>query len=240
MLFLNIFASLLLLGGPIVGYQVAMRRRAPRRWGVIAWSAAGGAVGAVVLIGVMLFAELWSFKTAGELLRPGLPLVGWYALVGLALGFVGVATPRAIRRRVFSIGLVIVGLVAVIVVVKDAAATRLAEQSTRGLVFGPGNVPAAGAPVFLDRGFGSVERLTTDSAGQFRALLKLRRNREAILLICVPGGVPKLARPLEDVVTLYRVTAIPARGRVHGHLREQGWLQPIPRECLAGSGDAVR
>jgi hypothetical protein len=236
MLFLNIFALLLLLGGPIVGYQVAMHRGAPRRWQVVAWCTAGGAVAAVVLIGVMLLAELWSFKTAGELLRPGLPLVGQYALIGLALGFAAVATPKAMRQRVYTIGLVCVALVAVIFVVRDAGATRLAEHSTRGQVFGPGNGPAAGAPVFLDRGFGSVQRLTTDTAGQFRALLKLRRNSHALLLICVPGGTPKVASwSLETVATLYRITALPPHWRVHDHIREQGWLPPIPRECLAGS-----
>ena len=73
MLFLNLVAFLLLLGGPIVGYHAAMGRLAPRRWQVMAWSAAGGAVAAVLLIGMMLFAELWWFRTPGELLRPGLP-----------------------------------------------------------------------------------------------------------------------------------------------------------------------
>src|SRR5881392_408144 len=129
MLFVNLFAVLLLLGGPIVGYQVAIRRGAARQWQVTGWCTAGGAVAAVVLIGVMLFAELWSFKTTGEVLRPGLPLVGQYALVGLVLGLAAVATPKAMRQRVYTIGLVCVGLVAAVVVVRDAGATRVAEQS---------------------------------------------------------------------------------------------------------------
>ena len=215
MLFVNLFAVLLLLGGPIVGYQVAIRRRAPR-WKVITWCTAGGAVAAVVLIGVMLFQ---------------------YALIGLVLGFAAVATPEAMRQRVYTTGLVCLAIVGVSFVVRDAGATRLAEQSTRGQVLGPGNGPAVGAPVFVDGGYGSVERVTTDSEGQFRALLKLRRNRHAMLLICVPGGIPQVALPLDtvSVATRYQVTALPPHWHVHDHIREQGWLPPIPRECLAGA-----
>ena len=98
-------------------------------------------------------------------------------------------------------------------------------------------MPAQHASVFLDTGYGLLVRMTTDTAGQFRAPLVSRDYPHAIFLICVPGGMPRLARPLENVVNVYNVSALPRHSRVRSSLRAEGWLGSIPRECL---GDSVK
>src|SRR5437763_1296336 len=72
---------------------------------------------------------------------------------------------------------------------------------------------------------------------QVGAPLVSRDYPHAMFLICVPGGMPRLARPLENVVNVYNVSALPRHSRVRSSLRAEGWLGSIPRECL---GDSVK
>lgn len=97
MLFLRVYAYSLLLGGSMMALWLATWRRIPERWQVVAFCAAGGAAGAIVLIATLVMAELSSFAT---LRSWALPFIGRYALVGLGLGLVAVVTPEAVRHRV--------------------------------------------------------------------------------------------------------------------------------------------
>jgi len=238
MLFLNIVKFMFMLGGPIAGYRLVMRRfLVPRRWQVIAWCAAGGAAAAVLQIDLLLLFQLSWFATTGDLVRAALPVIGEYALFGLVVGLAAVATPEAWRHGLFIGGLVIVGLSTLVGVAIHAATIHSASTGVSGVVLGPGGRPAAGTPVFLDRGFGRVERLTTDSAGLFRAPLS-RANGQALLLICMPGGLPLIEPPVENSLTppLYLISPVPRRGRVvQSHLLAQRWLRSIPRECKVDS-----
>src|SRR5690348_9056233 len=101
MLLVNLYAYTLLLGGPIVGYRIATRWMVPRRRHVMAFCAAGGAAGAVVLTATLLLTEVSSFAV----LRPtALPVIGMYALVGLGMGLVSVVTPESVRHRLIVSG----------------------------------------------------------------------------------------------------------------------------------------
>jgi hypothetical protein len=95
MLFLNLFAYTLLLGGPIAGYRFVTRRKEPRRWEVVAFCAAGGFVAAIFLIGTLVLTEMSDFPTV----RMALPVIGEYVLIALVFGFAAVATPESIRNR---------------------------------------------------------------------------------------------------------------------------------------------
>lgn len=234
-LFLNLVAIAFLLAGPILGYRIAKRGEAPRRWQVVGYAAAGGAAAAVLLMGVLLLTELASYRSVLDLLRDAARLVGAYALVGLVLGIAAVITPEKWRHRLFVSGMMIVGLSSLVAVGIQAATISLDKEGVTGVVFGPGNRPAVGAPVFVDRDFGAVERLTTDTAGRFHALLDPRGSRPPILLICVPGGIPQLSRPIDKTLNAYSIRALPRRGRGQSHLRREGWRAPIPRECQVDS-----
>jgi ferric-dicitrate binding protein FerR (iron transport regulator) len=96
MRFLQLYAYTLLLGGPIVGYRIATRWMVPRRRHVMAFCAAGGAAGAVVLIATLLLTEMTPFAAVRH---SALPFIGRYALVGLGLGLVSVVAPESIRHR---------------------------------------------------------------------------------------------------------------------------------------------
>jgi len=235
MLSLNLLKFVLLLSGPIVGYHLAMRRfKVPMRGQVIEWCAAGGTVAAVVQIGWLLVFDLSWFATTTDMLRAALPVVGAYTLFGLGLGLAAVATPELWRRPLFIGGLVLVGLSTVMAVAIHAAMTQSAYTGVSGVVLGPGGKPAAGATVFLDRGSGQVERLTTDTTGLFRAPLESRAKSQAMILICVPGGLPVIETPVENSLTPphYVFNPLPRRGRVvHGQPLAQRWLRPIPSEC---------
>ena len=234
MLIVNIVASLILLLGPIVGYR-ASAGGTPKRWHVIAWSAVGGAASGVLLFGVMFLSELWD-ATARELLRTAIRVAGEFALFGLVFGFVGVLLRAHSWRRPSTIGVVMLGLMSAIRLVIIAVSGRPADEGASGVVFGPDSVPAAGAFVFLDRGGSNpLERLTTDSTGLFRAPLKPWGYRKAMLLICVPGGIPTIARPVEKSLTPARFQIFPLapRANVEVGLRPQGWRKATPGVCRA-------
>src|SRR5205814_6022386 len=110
------------------------RQLTARRWQVMAWCGAGGAVAAVMLIGMMLLSELSSFATAGDLARAALPVIGEYTLFGLVGGFVIVLIPIAWTDPLL-LGARIIVVIAVIVVAIDAAAYSLSEKRAKGLVF---------------------------------------------------------------------------------------------------------
>jgi len=95
MLFLNLFAFTLLLGGPIAGYRFATWRKEPRRWEVVAFCAAGGLVAAIFLYGTLLLTHLADFPTV----RMALTVISEYLLIALVFGIAAVATPESIRTR---------------------------------------------------------------------------------------------------------------------------------------------
>src|SRR5690348_11900548 len=169
MSFLNLVRIALLLGGSLAGYRAAMRRPARTRGKTIAWSAAGGAVGAVIFMSIMMLFELSWFTTVEGFLRQALPFVSVYALFGLVFGFTGVATHgmRWLRLAIIT-PLVIAGLITLVLIAMEAAVTRVADRNAKGRVFRPDDSPAVGAAVFVDRGTGVVKRLTTDTIGGFR------------------------------------------------------------------------
>lgn len=127
--------------------------------------------------------------------------------------------------------LVLLGVLALL----DATAvfsTKLASRgSPTGIVEGPDGNVAAGAPVFLDRGGGAVERYTTDSAGGFSFPLEGDEWRAAVWLICVPGATPMVGRGAERPIgpTHYGSNALP--GATFGFYRAKGWRLAVPAEC---------
>jgi len=107
------------------------------------------------------------------------------------------------------------------------------EAPASGIVLGPDNKPAVGAPVFLDRGTASIERYLTDSRGRFSLPVEARELRRATWLICVPGGTPMVGYAEEDGIQLgamtYQFTQY--RPGTPTFIRARGWLGPMPREC---------
>jgi hypothetical protein len=242
MSFLNIVAFLLLIAGPIVGYRVAARELRPRRWKVLARSAAGGAVGAVLMIGLLLNAELLSYANAGDFLRATLLFVGSWAVFGLVLGVVGLALRTASRRRLVVTVVVMVALLTFVREAMHAAGYGMRDQTASGVVFGPGNVPVVGAAVFVDRGSGPTERLTTDTAGMFRIPRKLFKRGQPALLICAAGAIPFVVGEHKRWIEpeRYDIGALSSPAILQPGIRSMGWRrQPIPRECLSGAADSV-
>ena len=165
-------------------------------------------------------------------------LISEFAVFGLVLGFLGSLTRNDSNRRLLVYSAFMVGLVALVPIVINAVHPPV-DQGASGVVFGPDNLPARGIPVYLDRGSGPIERLTTDSTGLFRAPLKPSEYRQSSLLICVPGGVPRLVRPVEHVLTpqRYEIAPMPADLYLGNGLRVGGWRKPrVPRECLVSPG----
>jgi hypothetical protein len=194
-------------------------------------------VASVVLSGMLLLADLWPTTPMRDLLRATIANAGAYALFGFVLGFAGLVPRAAGTPRLIVTGLAMVVLLSLTRIAISAATHRAPEPGVSGVVLAPNGAPAAGAPVFLDRGSGGVERLTTDRAGLFVAARGLVAPRQVLALICVPGAVPFVARADEYLRTprRYQVMALPPRAIIEPGIRAFGWQQPIPRECLGGS-----
>lgn len=137
------------------------------------------------------------------------------------------------RRALIGILAVIGGFTVLGTLVGFVMHRYIAEGSTTGIVLGPDNKPAVGAPVFLDRGDATIERFVTDSQGRFSLKLQGREARRAKWLICVPGGIPTVGYSGGDGFqigpTTYGFTAQPAGKPTF--IRTYGWLAPVPREC---------
>jgi hypothetical protein len=138
------------------------------------------------------------------------------------------------RRNLINL-LAVVGGVALTGSLAGFVLHHYADAGASGIVLGPYNKPAVGAPVFLDRGTGAIERYLTDSQGRFSLPVEGRELRRAKWLICVPGGVPmvRYADGDEDGIrigpTTYAFTGQPADKPAF--IRSYGWLAPVPREC---------
>lgn len=75
------------------------------------------------------------------------------------------------RRALIGILAVIGGFTVLGTLVGFVMHRYVGEGSTAGIVLGPDNKPAVGAPVFLDRGDATIERFVTDSQGRFSLAL---------------------------------------------------------------------
>lgn len=101
MLFINLYAWVLLLVGPIIAHRYATSRKIRERWQVTVFCAAGGCAAAVAVIATLLLTEASHFST----LRPGLPrFIGDYTLVGFGIGLISVVTPESVRQWLISFG----------------------------------------------------------------------------------------------------------------------------------------
>ena len=238
-LFVTIVGVLLLVAGPILGYRAAMRQQMATRWRVLVWSTGGGAVAGDLFVGVLWIAGLLPHWPTRDLLRPVLTGVGSCALFGLVLGVAGLVPRAAGTPRLVVTGFVMAGLWALFPIAVRMAKHLGPEPGASGVVFAPDGAPAAGAALFLDRGSGRVERLTTDATGLFHTARGRIGAPQPLLLICVPGGVPYVARLVEYLLTpqTYQIPALPPGAFVTSGIRGLGWRQPIPPECLVGSGD---
>jgi hypothetical protein len=138
------------------------------------------------------------------------------------------------RRNLINL-LAVVGGLGLLASLAGFVLRHYADSGANGIVLGPDHKPAVGAPVFLDRGAGSIERYLTDSRGRFSFSLEGRELRRAKWLICVPGGIPMVGYVPgdEDGIRLgtmtYDFTGQPA-GKP-AFIRSYGWLAPVPREC---------
>jgi hypothetical protein len=145
------------------------------------------------------------------------------------------------RRTLFNL-LAVIGGIALLSSLAGFVLHHYADTGATGIVLGPDNEkPAVGAPVFLDRGTGSIERYLTDSRGQFSLPLEGRDLRRAKWLICVPGGIPHVADADRDGVqlgaTTYQFTQhLPGTPTF---IRAHGWLGPVPRECPPATDSVV-
>src|SRR5690349_22539651 len=106
----NVLALLLFISGPVVAYSAVVGEPVVRRWQLVAWSTVGGAVAAVMLIGMLLTFELWANWTPPQLLLASFHLIVTYSTFGLALGLIGVLTRARTRRRVVVTALVLLSV----------------------------------------------------------------------------------------------------------------------------------
>jgi hypothetical protein len=136
------------------------------------------------------------------------------------------------RRTLLNL-LAIVGGVTLLGSLAGFVLHRFADGAATGIVLGPDHKPASGAPVFLDRGTGSIERYATDSRGRFSLPVEDRELGRAQWLICPAGGVPTVGHADGNGFHLGLTTYSFARqlpGRA-AFIRGYGWLGPVPREC---------
>jgi hypothetical protein len=162
--------------------------------------------------------------------------IGWWALFALVLGLAGLVRRPAGTLRLVVTGLAMVAIVAVVRIGFDRAKPRQPDPGISGVVIGTGGAPVAGAPVFLDRGSGPLEHLTTDARGVFHAPPGATDTTQALLLICAPSGLPYVARVHEHLLTppRYYIPPFPPGAVVEpSGIRALGWRQAIPRECMS-------
>lgn len=131
----------------------------------------------------------------------------------------------------------LVGALALLAILAGFTLRRLIADQPTGVVLGPSGAPLAGAPVFLSRGYGMIERVTTDSAGRFTFRLEPHEIGRSMWLICAPGGIPAIDVPSGKGFgpVTYGYTEQKFDWNVY---RQRGWYGPIPRECPQGA-DAI-
>jgi hypothetical protein len=136
------------------------------------------------------------------------------------------------RRMLINMLAVVGGLTLLGSLVSFTVHHYVSDGSASGIVLGSGDAPAVGAPVFLNRGNGAIERYVTDSKGRFILPLKEHELYRATWLICVPGGIPMVGRRDREGFqigpTTYGFTKLTTKAV---HIRSAGWLGPMPREC---------
>lgn len=115
---------------------------------------------------------------------------------------------------------------------------RSHEFVAEGTVLGLDGRPVPRLSVFLDPGDNVVMRFETDSAGVFRLPLRSQEPHRATWLICVPGAIPFVGKPMRAELssgglTLRRGQYSSSRLRRSGweFYRATGWTGPIPRQC---------
>jgi hypothetical protein len=144
------------------------------------------------------------------------------------------------RHTIFNL-LAVVGGVTLLGALAGFVLHRYADSTATGIVLGPDNKPLEGAPVFLDRGTGSIERYLTDSRGRFSLPVQGREVRRAKWLICVPSGIPVVDYADREGVQIGATTYGFTR-QLPGmptFIRTYGWLGPVPRECPRATDSVV-
>lgn len=139
-----------------------------------------------------------------------------------------------VRRVVVNV-LAVVGALSIVAGAIKFTAHRYLDRGATGIVMGPGDTPAAGVPVFLDRGHMAIERYVTDAEGHFRLPLETREFPRAAWLICVPDGMPFVGHRDDSQIgpTTYMFTKLPSGPGAM--VRAFGWRGPMPRECPSAS-----
>src|SRR4051812_8849853 len=92
----------------------------------------------------------------------------------------------AVMRRVLTNLLAAFGAFIVLGSLAGWGVRRYVDEVPGIYITGPGNRPAVGAPVFLDRGNGAIERYVTDARGRFSFPLNETDPRRVKWLICTP------------------------------------------------------
>lgn len=137
------------------------------------------------------------------------------------------------RRTVVNV-LAVVGALTLLGAIA-AFVPKWAYSGATGIVMGPGDAPAVGAPVFLDRGDGVIERFLTDSSGRFTLPVEYDEVERTTFLICVPGGIPHVGTRGRHAIGAARFAYTPQASDRPWPARRFGWSGPIPRGCNADS-----
>jgi hypothetical protein len=137
------------------------------------------------------------------------------------------------RRNLIN-ALAVIGAITVLGSLAGFVLRRYADGTAKGIVLGQDHKPLVGAPVFLDRGRGAIERYETDSQGRFTLPVQGEELHRAKWLICVPGGIPLVdytGDPYDIKIgpTTYSFTRHPT-GKP-AFICVYGWLGPVPHEC---------
>ena len=212
MLITNIIGVLLLLAGPIVAYEAAVRRPTVRRSEVVAAATAGGAAAGVLLIVMQLLSGSLVPPDAGTLLGAALPLIGASTIFGFALGFAGTLVTYLVRSRsVFTAEIAIVGVMAVVSYViissthRPTEAVAVSQVSSAPRVFGQ-ELLVVCVPRSTKTGSRRIDDSLTPPAGAEVAALPLP--------VLVQGHTQMASLPREVLADCPRT--IPTRIRVSG------------------------